>query len=122
MKAEIGRAISRSAQCLTKKQKEMFLDDQIVEIAESRDWKHWSTRELVTYDVMKILHKRFVDAGHKAMNDSELLMEVKRIKNALSLASARLEKKNIHLKIEWNEVIDAIFHANEDLVKKLQSV
>lgn len=104
----------------------MFLDDQIVQIAQSRDWKHWSTREKVNYEVLTLLSKRFSDIAEeikqKPMStDQDLLTEIKRVKRCYNLATAQLKKKGIDLRLEWNEIIEIVFH-NSSLVPLLQNV
>lgn len=103
----------------------MFLDDEIVQIAESRDWTHWSTREKVNYEILKVMSKRFTDIANnikkaQISTDAELLMEIKRAKNAYNLALTRLKKKGIDLRLSWNEVIEVIFHESS-LISKFQN-
>jgi len=104
----------------------MFLDDEIVQIAESRDWTHWSTREKVNYEVLQILIKRFTDIGEEIKQkpmatDQDLLTEIKRVKRCYTLASSQLKKKGIDLRLEWNEIIEIVFH-NSSLIPLLQNV
>lgn len=100
----------------------MFLDDQIVEIAEGYDWTRWSTRELVTYDIIQLLHKRFNEIGRENAHFNDICVEVKRVKNALILATKRLEKKGIHLRLTWGEVVSILFPEDNAVTKKLQQV
>lgn len=104
----------------------MFLDDEIVQIAESRDWTHWSTREKVNYEILKVMSKRFTDIANnikesRLSTDAELFIEIKRTKNAYNLALTRLKKKGIDLRLSWNEVIEVIFHEST-FISKFQNV
>ena len=100
----------------------MFLDDEIVQIAESRDWTHWSTREKVNYDIIKLLHKRFVDIGNENTQFNDILIEVKKVKNAFTLATKRLEKKGVYLHLSWHEVVSILYPKDTEVTKKLKIV
>jgi len=53
--------------------------------------------------------------------DQDLLTEIKRVKRCYTLASSQLKKKGIDLRLEWNEIIEIVFH-NSSLIPLLQNV
>lgn len=80
----------------------MFLDDQLIQIANSGDKSHWSYREATKSKMIKALleniqtkAKQLVEA--KSASDQEFLIHIKRCRSMWYMAATKLEKSGNHV-------------------------
>jgi hypothetical protein len=105
----------------------MFLDDQIVEIAEKSDWNHWNTRTNVEMQIIDLVYNKLVEKSNLIKknvfaNDNDLLIEVKRVRRAFDLAISKLHKEGIHIHLTWSELVQTFFHESPLLMDKLTNI